>query len=161
MNKSYLAIGLALLLSACAAVRVGDQGYIGLVISANPQAPNVSVSGDSIVIDQEPIVLKSVNAAIRASHADQVTTITWALPWGSDYLFEPGAISIGLYDDPTHPPQGLACAPAPAPGGKVFACSYVTPASGTKYKYTIQVTRQSRNSADKIKLERLDPTIWN
>jgi len=160
MNKSYLAVALAVLLPACAAIRVGDKGYIPLVIKANPQAPNVTISDDSIVVDQEPIVLKSVNAAILASNGEKLTTISWALPLISNDVFESDAIDILPYDDPTKPPQGKTCGP-PLQGGKVFACSYITPAIGTKYKYTIQVTRQTPNSAEKRQFERLDPTIWN
>jgi hypothetical protein len=160
MKKAYVAVALTLLFAGCASIRIGDQGYQSLVIKTDPQKPNVSISDDSLVIDQEPIVLKSVNAALRASDSGvKRTTITWALPLFSDYMFPEKAVEIGRYTEPDGKtagplPQNVICARA----GKDYTCSYDTPnGQDIKYKYSIMVTPKGTARA----VNGLDPTIWN
>jgi hypothetical protein len=159
MKKSYVAIALTLLFAGCASIRVGDQGYQSLVIKTDPQKPNVSITDDSLVIDQEPIVLKSVNAALRVLDSGvKRTTITWALPLFSDYIFPDKAVIIDRYTEPSGPagplPQNVTCTRA----DKVYTCSYDTPnGPDIKYKYSIMVTPKGAARA----VQGLDPTIWN
>jgi hypothetical protein len=165
MKKTYVVVALALVLGGCASIRIGDQGHQRLVVKPDPGKPNILISGKSIVVDQEPLVLTRANAgaAITARDGNDITTISWALPLFSDYVFPVGAIVIGAYTEPSNgqtgkPPAGLTC----VPGEKVYSCSYNTPTPQNppvKYKYSIKVKPKAGSGVDEV--EGLDPTIWN
>lgn len=164
MKKSHIAVILVFMSTGCASVRVGDLGHQRVVLPVNPTAPNISIATDSnnkdsILIDQEPIVLsKASSVAVEGSNPlIKVTTIQWALPVLSQYEFDAsqGIVIIPYEAGPA--PVPVRGGPLCTPGKKVYTCSYVTPDSGTKYKYSVLV----RDSKTQTPLDRLDPTVWN
>jgi hypothetical protein len=158
--SGFTAVVSTLLLTACASVRVGDQGYQSLVFNLDPRSPNISIRGDGPVIDQEPIILTGLDFP-----GDKIT-ITWALPWTSDYEFnKDDGIKIDAYTDPvkgTGPvPKNLDCGRVTE---RLFQCSYdKKAATGNKYKYSVhvQVKTTEKGTTTTRSLEKLDPSIWN
>lgn len=164
MKKSHIAVILVFMSTGCASVRVGDLGHQRVVLPADPRAPNISIVTESdnkasIVIDQEPIVLPRPSAAAIAGASTSTTTISWALPVFSNYVFDQDkGIVIAPYveNNVTGPsPQNLKC--SSPPNMKVYTCTYDTPAGGTKYKYSVMVWDSTKQRS----IDRLDPTVWN
>jgi hypothetical protein len=87
MGKSLVvAVSVSLLLSACAAGRIGDSGYSRFLVSEPlPAKPNVFVRGDRyLVVDQEPIVV-----------AGDAEVVTFALDAAGPWTFpREGAIAV-------------------------------------------------------------------
>ena len=145
IRSAFVSIGLAILLAACASPRVGNEGYdAALVRKPDPMLPNLFIADDRfIVIDQEPI---------HARARDGRVSISWALPFPSDFSF-PDDRAIVLYASEGNPlPSDLRCG-IEGRAARVFTCTY-TRTRPAKWKYSVRVKKGS------TELERLDPWVW-
>jgi hypothetical protein len=142
MNKSLLCGAvLTLLLTACAAGRLGEDGYSSFLVTRPiPVLPNVFITEDSrIVVDQEPIRIKRGEAV----------TVVWALPASSSYTF---VDKTGIAID--RQPDSIKCNRLGS--GKTFECRFPAAEPGGErivYKYAIRVRDRDRD------LETLDPSM--
>ena len=164
-RRHPIALVLLLVLTGCAAVRVGPSETItirgktltvdgqggfdpGTVRKPDPQNPNVFVGGDGIVVDQEPIRPTVVIGG--------TVYIAWALDSKSDFTW-PDANAIQPLNDssnkpPSIPPDNFACAVGKPK--KVITCSYDKPAGARQFKYSIRVADKDRKE-----IARLDPWV--
>jgi hypothetical protein len=129
MNKTLpLAAALVLLLASCGyfPARPGD-----------PHPVRVAVRDGHIVVNQEPIYVKTKDA-----------TIIWRVPFGASFTID--AID---FTGEGRPPEGeFTC--ARRDDGRVFTCLDRNSRPG-RYKYTIRVTQDGKA------LEPLDPYVVN
>ena len=131
MNKSLLlAAALAVLLSSCAYWFPAQPG--------DPSPVRLRVTDGHIVVNQEPIYVKTKNA-----------TLVWRVPFGSSLTFPENGITVT-----GDAPKGeFSC--KPAEGGRVFVCIDANTKPG-RYKYTIRL-----NDGAGKPIEALDPYIVN
>ena len=144
MNKSLpAAVGFTLILSACAhGPQFREFGVTaGSVASASVQV----VDGETIVVSQEPIFVKQVDAS-----SERENQIFWSLPPGGTYAFSSTGARPGIQFE--RPLPGRRCS-LYNNDKYTYVCSYKRAARG-KSLYTIRVT-------DGTRVIESDPTVMN
>ena len=144
MNRSLsVAVGLPLLLTACAHTGDGPSFREFGVRTASSASASVQVVGDhTIVVSQEPIFVQQ----------DTDNTVYWSLPPGGAYFFPNTSQNPGIrFDNPQMPNTQCNLY---REDKYTYVCTYKK-ANRAKYPYTIRVTK---NGTDILKS---DPTVLN
>ncbi len=147
MGKSFVvAVTVSLLLSACAAGRIGESGYSRfLVTEPVPTLPNVFVrGGQSLVVDQEPILL-----------TQDTEVVTWALDASTSWQFvnDVAFVPVAGFGKSVAVDRDVASCAVTGAEGRLLACTFrLKP--GQKLSYTLTVRDRTTE-----KVLRFDPTV--